>query len=328
MHRFHKNLRDIRGLSLLKPDGKSGGGMSILSLPPGRADITALMENELQAVEIGERNAKKICERKIRYWECRPMPAHPSVVVCPSDSCAIVGSMTEPSGILIKEKLFDFSELLSTDRGKWLRTFVDGDFAVFRLTPEQYHYVHVPASGRVEDVYEIEDPCQPYHLRTRVSLLTPFSKNRRIITIVQTDAPGGAGIGAVAIIEVVALLGGRIEQCYSTREYLSPQPVAPGMFLKRGQPKSLFCPDSSAVILLFQKNRVKFVADLILNRFRLGVASRYSLGFKQPIVETEVPVRSPLAIGIKSKVEMSNKTPVAGSFNRTQQTFNPRFNRS
>ncbi|HEY6806381.1 MAG TPA: phosphatidylserine decarboxylase [Pyrinomonadaceae bacterium] len=246
-------------------------------------------------------DAKKLFERKIKYWECRPMPKDASVVVCPSDSRAIVGSMIEASGIVIKEKFFNFSELLSVDRGRWLETFADGDFAVFRLTPEKYHYVHTPVSGRVEDFYDIDGRFHSCNPGATISLLTPFSKNRRVVTIVQTDAPGGSGVGAVAIIEVVALMVGQIEQRYSSSEYSSPKKLELGMFLKRGQPKSLFRPGSSTVILLFQRDRVKFVNDLILNRFRPDVASRYSLGFKQPIVETDVAVRSALATSIRKR---------------------------
>jgi phosphatidylserine decarboxylase len=246
--------------------------------------------------------AKKIFERKIRYWECRPMSANPSLIVCPSDSRAIVGSMNEASGLFIKEKLFNFSELLSVDRGRWLETFAGGDFAVFRLTPEKYHYVHVPTSGRVEDFYEIDGRYHSCNPGATISLLNPLSKNRRVITVVQTDAPGGAGVGAVAIIEVVALMVGQVEQCYSAREYAAPQKMQTGMFLKRGQPKSLFLPGSSTVVLLFEKNRVNLVPDLIFNRFRVGVSSRYSLGFNQPIVETDVAVRSALAVANRSKV--------------------------
>src|SRR5262245_59994469 len=73
-------------------------------------------------------DARSFFERKIRYWDHRPMPKAPSDVVCPADSRVIVGSMTETSGIFVKEKFFDFRELLSTDRSRWLETFGDGDF--------------------------------------------------------------------------------------------------------------------------------------------------------------------------------------------------------
>jgi phosphatidylserine decarboxylase len=67
------------------------------------------------------------------------------------------------------------------------------------------------------------------------------------------------------------------------------------MFLERGQPKSLFRPGSSTVVLLFQKDRIEFAQDLISNRFRHDVTSRFSIGFNQAIVETDVRVRSLLA---------------------------------
>jgi phosphatidylserine decarboxylase len=83
---------------------------------------------------------------------------------------------------------------------------------------------------------------------------------------------------------------------YSEEEYQSPQPVTPGMFLVRGQPKSLFLPGSSTVILLFQPGRVRFAEDLVANLYRSGVLSRFSRGFGRTLVETDVTVRSLLAL--------------------------------
>src|SRR5262249_52191781 len=154
-------------------------------------------------------------------------------------------------------------------------------FALFRLTPEKYHYVHVPAAGQVVDFYEIHGRYHSCNPQATVSLITPYSKNRRVVTILQTDVPGGSHIGLVAIIEVVALMVGQIEQRYSEDRYDGPRSILPGMFLKRGQPKSLFRPGSSTVILLFQPGRVEFADDLISNRFRRDATSRFSLGFNQ-----------------------------------------------
>jgi phosphatidylserine decarboxylase len=239
--------------------------------------------------------AQKVFERQIKFWSHRPMPDDPAGAVCPADARAIIGSLEETSTVFIKEKFFDFEELLSADRPHWLEAFANGDFAVFRLTPEKYHYVHVPASGKVVDFYEIDGRYHSCNPRAIVSLITPYSKNRRVVTILQTDVPGGSDIGLVAIIEVVALMVGQVVQSYSDNKYDSPSSILPGMFLKRGQPKSLFLPGSSTVILLFQRKRVEFAEDLISNRFRNDVISRFSLGFNQTIVETDVTVRSALA---------------------------------
>lgn len=239
--------------------------------------------------------AQKLFERQIRFWECRPMPREPATVVCPCDSRVVIGSLNETSSILIKDKFFDCDELLSVDRYNWREVFAGGEFAIFRLTPEKYHYVHVPAAGVVEDFYEIPGRYHSCNPGATVSLITPHSKNRRVITILQTDVVAGAWIGLVAIIEVVALMVGQIAQCYSDEKYHSPRPVARGMFLRKGQPKSLFRPGSSTVILLFQPGRIRFAEDLVSNRFRYDVQSRFSLGLNQPIVETDVAVRSSLA---------------------------------
>ena len=65
--------------------------------------------------------------------------------------------------------------------------------------------------------------------------------------------------------------------------------------LRRGSPKALFRPGSSTVVLMFQRGRVRFAQDLVRNQHKAGVSSRYSTGFGQPMVETDVKVRSLLA---------------------------------
>jgi phosphatidylserine decarboxylase len=66
------------------------------------------------------------------------------------------------------------------------------------------------------------------------------------------------------------------------------------MFLERGQPKSLYRPGSSTDVLLFQPGRVCFAPDLLVN-LRAQAESRFSIGFGQPLVETDIKVRSWIA---------------------------------
>jgi phosphatidylserine decarboxylase len=100
---------------------------------------------------------------------------------------------------------------------------------------------------------------------------------------------------------VVALMIGDIVQCYSDSRYDDPQPVVPGMFLKRGQPKSLFRPGSSTTVLVFEKNHVHFAADLLANQATPKAFSRYSLAFGQPLIETDVRVRSLIAHAVSGR---------------------------
>ena len=116
-----------------------------------------------------------------------------------------------------------------------------------------------------------------------------------MVTIIDTDVPEGTQVGLIAMIEVVALMIGDIAQLYSETEYNTPQPIAKGVFLRKGCPKSLFRPGSSTVVLLFQQGRAVFSDDLVRNVGRTDVQSRFSTGFGRPLVETDVNVRSLIA---------------------------------
>jgi phosphatidylserine decarboxylase len=239
---------------------------------------------------------RKVFERRICYWNCRPTPPERSAVVSPADARLLVGSFDDTSALFLKGKFFDFEELLGSAKTEWLRSFAGGDFAIFRLTPDKYHYNHTPVAGVVRDFYEVRGryhACNPSAVVTEV---TPYSKNTRTVTVIDTDVEGGSQAGLVAMIEVTALMIGAVLQCYSRERYDSPQPIAAGMFLERGCPKSLYRPGSSTDVLLFQRERVAFDEDLIDNLRRHDAQSRFSQGFGTPLVETEVAARSRVAL--------------------------------
>jgi phosphatidylserine decarboxylase len=238
---------------------------------------------------------EKIFERKIRYWECRPMAEDPRAIVSPADSRVITGSFCETSSLFVKNKFFNYEELLGHNKREWLRAFLEGEFAVCRLTPEKYHYNHTPAAGKVVDIYELDGEYHACNPGAVVTMVSPYSKNKRVVAIIDTDVPNGSGAGLVAMIEIVALMIGKIVQRYSEEKYDDPKAVSTGMFLKKGLPKSLYRPGSSTTVLIFQKGRIRFAEDLIRNMFSQGVESRFSKGFGMPLVETEVTVRSLIA---------------------------------
>ncbi len=237
--------------------------------------------------------ARKVFERQIRYWQFRPMPESQQAVVSPADSRVLIGSLDDSDTFFIKDKLFSFDELLGFNH--WIEAFDGGDFAVFRLTPDKYHYNHTPVSGEIVDFYPIDGDYHSCNPLAVVAEVTPYSKNKRVVTVIDTDVPGGSRVGRVAMIEIVALMIGEVVQAYSPVRYEDPQPLHPGMFVEKGAPKSLFRPGSSTVVLLFEKGRIEFDEDLRRNLLRQDVSSRFSRGFGHPLVETEVAVRSQIA---------------------------------
>jgi len=251
---------------------------------------------------------RNIFERKIRYWETRPMCEAPGVIVSPCDARLLLGALAPDSLLFLKEKFFSFPELLDGPEKRWSPYFGRGSYAIFRLTPEKYHYNHLPVSGKVVDYYTIEGGYHSCHPSAVVALVTPYSKNKRSATLIDTDVENGSRCGLVAMVEVAALLVGDVLQCYSDSRYDDPQEMTVGLFVKKGQPKSLFRPGSSTTVLFFQENRIRFCSDLIRNRSLQEGRSLFSSGFDQPLLETEVQVRSPLAAASRTTNRSGQRT--------------------
>lgn len=238
---------------------------------------------------------RRVFERQIRYWETRPMQPATATVLAPADSRILIGSLAETSNLFIKDKAFEASELLGPSCSSRER-FTGGDFAVFRLTPDKYHYSHLPVSGRINDIYSIDGQYHSCNPSALIAMASLYAKNRRMVTIIDTDVPGGSQVGLVAMIEIVALMIGDLAEAYSEERYDHPQHLKPGMFVHRGCPKSLFKPGSSTDVLFFEAGRIHFAEDLVKNSRRQDVFSRYSHRFGRPLVETDVLVRSTIAV--------------------------------
>jgi len=54
----------------------------------------------------------------------------------------------------------------------------------------------------------------------------------------------------------------------------------------------LYRPGSSTDILIFETGRVEFSQDILDNMMQSVVSSRFTQGFKKPLVETDIRVRS------------------------------------
>ncbi|MFN0108270.1 MAG: phosphatidylserine decarboxylase [Blastocatellia bacterium] len=297
LFRLALSSRASSALGFLNYDFPLGGALS--------GAMRFLQENGVSIDEFVElpsslNTMRKLFERQIRYWDCRPLPTEENAVVSPADARVLVGSFHEASSLLLKGKFFDLEELLGLGKHDWLAAFTCGAYAVFRLTPDKYHYNHTPVAGVVKDFYEVRGQYHACNPSAVVAEITPFSKNTRTITVIDTDVKGGTGVGLVAMIEVTALMIGEVKQCYSRQRYDDPQPITPGMFVERGCPKSLYRPGSSTDVLLFQPGRIVFDADLVGNLSRQDAQSRFSLGFERALVETDVAVRSRIAISTEN----------------------------
>jgi len=100
------------------------------------------------------KTAKEVFQRQIRYWECRPMlslPSDSTIVVSPSDSKVLVGALSPDKPLFIKEKFFQYRELLEKEK-------LD---AMLIALPDQWHgIIYSEVANKKINVYGEKPICR------------------------------------------------------------------------------------------------------------------------------------------------------------------------
>lgn len=185
--------------------------------------------------------------RKLRS-EARPIVADPKVATLPADGRYFVfPDVGEIENFYVKGQKFDLATFLQD--GCLARRLERGSMMMARLCPTDYHRFHFPMSGIPACSSLIEGSLfsvNPFALRKKLSILF---ENKRMITEIETEL-----FGTVFYVEIGAACVGTIHQTYT-----------PGKPVKKGDEKGYFSFGGSALILLFEKDKILFDEDLIRN---------------------------------------------------------------
>ncbi|KAJ3307445.1 hypothetical protein HDV03_000093 [Kappamyces sp. JEL0829] len=172
----------------------------------------------------------------------------PAVLVCPADARSnCFATIADAQSFWIKGSKFTLATLLGSE--ELASQFHGGSLAIFRLAPQDYHRFHFPVDGVLESSKTIEGAyytVNPMAVRTTVDV---YTENARNISIIQSEHHG-----KVAYISVGAMLVGSI--------VLTSQV---GGRYKRMDEHGYFKFGGSTIVLLFERNRVTFDADLVAN---------------------------------------------------------------
>lgn len=189
--------------------------------------------------------------------EKRPLIRGDDRLALPADGRYLVYPRFEK--FCVKGQMFDLPEFLGSS--VLARRFIDGSLVIARLCPSDYHRFHFPCSGIPSRAKRIEGPLfsvNPIALKRRLSIL---SENKRMVTEIDTDA-----FGTLLYVEVGATSVGTIRQTFT-----------PELRVAKGEEKGYFEFGGSCLVLLFEKGRVQFDADLIANTER-GLETRANFG--------------------------------------------------
>ena len=172
---------------------------------------------------------------------------NPIHAICPADSKALVFENTDINHIFqIKNDTFALKKLLKNFIPA--EDYAMGNYCIFRLTPTDYHRFHFIDNGKV---------IKSKTLKGKLYSVTPISlertkklyiKSKKYLSLFESK-----NFGTILCIEIGAICIGSIIQTYDKKNIL------------KGDEKGYFQFGGSAVLLFFQKNKIKMAEDLLNN---------------------------------------------------------------
>ncbi len=210
--------------------------------------------------------------------DARPLSQEADAVLCPVDgTVSQAGRIRNGRIFQAKGRDYTLRELLGGDE-EWTAVFEDGHFATLYLSPRDYHRIHTPLAGTLQQMTHV--PGRLFSVSPSTTRVVPrlFSRNERVVNLFQTEAGPMAVImvGAIFVASMDTVWAGTVaptSRRLTQWRYDSqlPEPVQ----LKRGAEMGRFNMGST-VVLLFGKDAVTWVETLQPERkVRMGEAIGY-----------------------------------------------------
>lgn len=196
--------------------------------------------------------------------EARPLDDDADSILSPVDGTISQCGHIEGGRIFqAKGQYFDLAELLGGEE-RWCRQFEDGEFATIYLSPRDYHRIHMPLTGELQQMTHI--PGRLFSVSPSTTRVVPrlFSRNERLVNLFQTEQGPMAVImvGAIFVASMDTVWAGTIAPL-SRRISHWRYPEAPPtpVSLEKGDEMGRFNMGST-VILLFPKGHIEWSNDL------------------------------------------------------------------
>ena len=191
----------------------------------------------------------------------RPLAEGERVLCCPVDgTVSQIGGLTADRLLQAKGQSYSLSRLLGGDASRAL-PFHDGGFITLYLSPRDYHRIHIPLPGRLEEMIHI--PGRLFSVSPLTTRVVPdlFARNERLVNLFATP------VGPMAMILVGAIMVASIETVWAgvitpplgitLRQWSYPATGPDAVFLDKGAEMGRFNMGST-VILLFARDAVRW----------------------------------------------------------------------
>lgn len=186
--------------------------------------------------------------------ERRPIATGLHDLISPVDGCiSQLGNIHETQIFQAKNHYFSVQALLGGHAQA--KPFLNGSFLTAYLAPKDYHRVHMPIDGHLEQMIYVPGQLFSVNFETADEIPGLFARNERVITFFNTS------IGKVAVVLVGAMLVSSIETVWAgtisppRRKAIQIWDYQNPIRLERGAELGLF-KLGSTVIVLFEPNAI------------------------------------------------------------------------
>lgn len=181
----------------------------------------------------------------------RPLDPNPSALLCPADGAiSELGAITDGQIFQAKNHRYSTLELLGGD-ASMAKPFAQGHFATVYLSPRDYHRIHMPMAGELQQMIHVPGDLFSVNQATANQVPRLFARNERVVCLFATD------YGQLAMVLVGAMIVASIETVWAglvTPEkgqikrwnYADSQPLS----FRRGEEIGRFKLGSTVVMLL------------------------------------------------------------------------------
>lgn len=195
--------------------------------------------------------------------DARPLPANAHAIVSPADGAiSAIGSINGDTLVQAKGRHFTVTDLLGGD-ATLARRFHGGRFVTVYLSPADYHRVHTPAAGRLQEMIHIPGRLFPVASFSVRGVDRLFARNERVVALFETNR------GPMAVVMVGAINVGSIETVWAgevtpprgkrIRRWLYHDDQA--QEFERGQEMGRFNMGSTAIVL-FGPGQIDWLPEL------------------------------------------------------------------
>ena len=183
---------------------------------------------------------------------------------CPVDGAiSEIGDIDDDQLIQAKGHYFSLNDLLA-GKQSLIDIFRDGSFTTIYLSPKDYHRIHMPIDGTLQEMFHVPGQLFGVNRASVKTIPRLFARNERVISIFDTPA------GSMALIQVGALFVSSIETTWqgvitpprkkSVQSWQYQDAKKIGKFEEMGRFNM-----GSTVILLFSKDSIEWDTNLQAN---------------------------------------------------------------